>query len=278
MDKDIAKSKKETLVRNLRQFSSLLVAFSGGVDSSFLLALASQVLGENVSAVTATSIVHPSRELEEAKTFTHQRGIQHIIFESEECILPEFISNSADRCYHCKKSLSKRLIAIAEERDIEYIAFATNQDDLKDYRPGTKAAEEMGILSPLMDVKLGKDEIRFLSKEMGLSTWDKPAMACLASRIPYGNVITPEKLKMVEDAEEFLSGMGFKQFRARHHGTLVRIEVDPLDISRIIEEGNRRKILRRFREIGFIHVSVDLEGYVCGSMNRELLREKIDES
>ena len=255
---------------NLKGLSSLLVAFSGGLDSSFLLALAHEVIGEKVLAVTASSIVHPAREREQAERFTRQRGIRHIIFESNESSLPEFLSNSKDRCYHCKISLSQRLIAIAKERDIEYIAYGTNQDDLKDYRPGTKAAEEMGIISPLVDVKLGKDEISFLSKEMGLSTWNRPAVACLASRIPYGNPITPEKLKMVEKAEDFLAENGFRQVRVRHHGPIARIEVELSEIDRIIEEGLRRKILERFREIGFIHISVDLEGYICGSMNREL--------
>jgi uncharacterized protein len=278
LDKDVAKSKKESLVMNLKEFPSLLVAFSGGVDSSFLLAIARQVLGEKVLAATASSIIHPFREKEAAVEFTKQWGIGHIIFESNETGIPEFVSNSPERCYHCKKSLSQRLISIAKEKGMEYVAYATNHDDLKDYRPGTRAAVETGILSPLIDAKLGKDEIRFLSKEMGLASWDKPAMACLASRIPYGDYITSKKLKMVEEAENFLFENGFRQFRVRLHAPVARIEVPLSETGKLIEEKLRVKILEKFREIGFMHVSVDLEGYVSGSMNRELLMEDINGS
>ena len=276
MDKDIARLKKESLAMNLKEFPSLLVAFSGGVDSSFLLAMACQVLGEKVLAATASSIIHSAREKEAAIEFIKQRGIGHIIFESNETGIPEFVSNSPERCYHCKKSLSRRLISIAEEKGMEYIAYATNHDDLKDYRPGTRAAVETGILSPLIAAKLGKDEIRFLSKEMGLVSWDKPAMACLATRIPYGDYITSEKLNMVEEAEDFLFEKGFRQIRVRFHGPVARIEVPLSETGKLIEERLRVKILGRFREIGFTHVSVDLEGYVSGSMNRELLMEDIN--
>ena len=270
MDKDIARLKKETLVQQIKELPSLLVAFSGGVDSSFLLTIAHQILGDKVTAATASSITYPSREQEAAAEFTRKRGIRHIIFESGETGLPEFISNPPDRCYHCKKSLSQRLIELAHERDIRYIAHAANLDDLSDYRPGIKAAREMGIISPLVDNRLSKDEIRFLSREMGLETWDKPAMACLASRIPYGSPITVEKLKMVEEAEGVLAENGFKLFRVRHHGAVARIEVGGPEIGRITEEGLRKKVVERFREIGFTYVSLDLEGYIPGSMNRDL--------
>jgi len=270
MDKDNARLKKETLIQRIREWPSLLVAFSGGVDSSFLLALAHQTLGDNVTAATAISIIHPSRERDEASEFTQKRGIKHIIFKSDETSLPEFISNSPERCYHCKKYLSQRLIEIAEERDIRHIAHAANLDDLRDYRPGIRAAKEMGILAPLVESHLSKDEIRFLSREMGLITWDRPAMACLASRIPYGSPITAKKLAMVEEAEQFLVEKGFKQCRVRHHGSVARIEVDSTEIGRIAEEGLRNRVIERFREIGFIHISIDLEGYVSGSMNREI--------
>jgi uncharacterized protein len=269
MEKDTTTlKKKEDLIRRLKELDSLLVAFSGGVDSTFLLALAHQVLGDRVVAATASSITYPSREREEAVKFTSERRIQHIVFRSDEASLPEFISNGPDRCYHCKKFLSQSLIKIADEKGLKYVAYATNLDDLKDYRPGLKAAEEMGIISPLMDARLSKGEIRILSKDMGLATWDKPAMACLASRIPYGSPITSEKLKMVNDAEEFLSKSGFKQFRVRHHGPVARIEVESTDIAKITESEFRKRLVAELRQIGFLHIAVDLEGYVSGSLNR----------
>ncbi len=270
MDENDARLKKENLLRNLKQSESMLVAFSGGVDSTLLLALAHLALGDRVVAATASSITYPSREQEEAVKFTHEKGIQHIVFTSDETNLREFVSNGPDRCYHCKKSLSQKLIKIAEEKGIRHISHATNMDDLKDYRPGLRAAKELGLIAPLIDAKLSKDEIRFLSKEMGLATWDKPAKACLASRIPYGNPITDEKLKMVGDAEEFLENSGFKQFRVRHHGPIARIEVESSEINKITEAGLRKRLVEKFREIGFLHIAVDLEGYVTGSLNRAL--------
>lgn len=270
MDKNKAGLKKEKLISYFKDLDSLLVAFSGGVDSTFLLAVAHQVLGEKVIAATATSATYPSRERDEAIQFIKSRGIQHIVFHSDETSLPSFLSNSPDRCYHCKKTLSQELIKIAEERGIKHIAYAANVDDLGDYRPGLKAAREMGIVAPLVEARINKEEIRFLSKEMGLSTWDKPAMACLASRFPYGDAITEKKLKMVEEAEDFLAENGFKQYRVRHHGPVARIELESSEIKRIIEAGLRKNIAERFKQIGFLHIAVDLEGYISGSMNRAL--------
>lgn len=270
MDKDTARLKKATLIRYLTELDSLMVAFSGGVDSTFLLALAHQVLGEKVIAATATSATYPSRERDEAARFTKNRGIQHVVFHSDETSLPSFVSNSPDRCYHCKKTLSQELKKSAEERGIKHIAMAANVDDLGDYRPGLKAAEEMGIIAPLLEAELNKEEIRFLSKEMGLPTWDKPAMACLASRFPYGESINDKKLKMVEEAEEFLADNGFTQYRVRHHGHVARIELESPEIKRIGSARFRKKIVEKFRQIGFLHIAVDLEGYISGSMNRAL--------
>jgi len=270
MDKDTARLKKEALVQQINKLPSLLVAFSGGVDSSFLLAVAHQVLGDRVTAVTSSSIIYPLREQEKAAEFTKKRNIRHMIFESEETKLPEFISNTPDRCYHCKKYLSWRLIELAKDQNIHHIAHAANLDDLNDYRPGIKAAREMGLLSPLIDNRLGKDEIRFLSREMGLETWDKPAMACLASRIPYGSPITAEELRMVQEAEELLAENGFKLFRVRHHGAIARIEVGSAEIGRMTEEALRKRLVERIREIGFTYISIDLEGYIPGSLNRDL--------
>jgi len=265
-----AREKKDVLVHTLREMPSLLVAFSGGVDSAFLLATAYETLKDRVTAATADSITFPAREREEAIEFARKIGVEHIVFKSDESAIPEFTANRADRCYFCKKSLSTELIRIAADRGIKIIAFAANIDDLKDYRPGIDAAKEMGIISPLVEARLGKEEIRFLSKEMGLATWDKPAMACLASRIPYGTPITIEKLKTVEAAEDFLFKLGLKQLRVRHHGAVARIEAGDTDFGRFFEEDVRKRVVERFKELGFKHISLDLEGFVSGSMNRTL--------
>lgn len=270
MDKNSITEKKERLIHQVREAGSLLVAFSGGVDSSFLLAVAHETLGKRVVAATAISEIFPAREKDMAVEFTGERGIEHIVFRSEETGIPDFVSNGPDRCYHCKKSLFKQLINIAEERGMKHVAHGANADDMEDYRPGLRAAKEMGIVAPLVDAGLRKPDIRFLSKEMGLSTWDKPAMACLATRIPYGSPVTAEKLKMIEEAEAFLFDSGVSQCRVRHHGSVARIEVDSSSIKMIMADDLRKAIVRKFREIGFLHVAVDLEGYVSGSMNQGL--------
>lgn len=270
MDETAARVKKETLIQDIKNMDSLLVAFSGGVDSTFLLAVACEILGKRVVAATADSVTYPSGERKEAIRFAKERGIEHIIFPSDETTIPEFVANAPDRCYHCKKSLCRKLLKIAKQKGIEYVAHAANTDDLNDYRPGTAAAEEMGLIAPLLKAQLNKEDIRFLSKEMGLPTWDKPAMACLASRIPYGDTITEQRLKMIEQAELFLQNRGFKQYRVRHHGSVARIEVDGNDIEKITDAGSRDRIVEKFRELGFDHIAVDLEGYVSGSMNRAL--------
>ncbi|MBW1740433.1 MAG: ATP-dependent sacrificial sulfur transferase LarE [Deltaproteobacteria bacterium] len=262
--------KKERLIHQLGGVGSLLMAFSGGVDSTFLLAVAHEILGEGVVAATAVSEIYPAREKDAAVRFTRDRDIEHIVFRSEETSHPAFVSNGPDRCYHCKRFLFQKLIEIAKDRSIKHVAHAANVDDLEDYRPGFRAAREMGVMAPLLEAGLSKQDIRLLSKEMGLSQWDKPAMACLATRIPYGSPITAEKLKMIEAAEAFLFDRGVRQCRVRHHGSVARIEVESPGMKMIMGDDFREGIVRKFREIGFLHIAVDLEGYISGSMNRML--------
>ncbi len=270
MDKSLAIKKKEALVNRLSDLPSLLVAFSGGVDSTFLLATAAEALGSRVTAATARSIIHPLADIEMATKFIRERGINHIVFESDEKSIPEFSANSRDRCYHCKKALCIKLRQIACEKGILHIAHAINKDDLGDYRPGIRAACEMGLIAPLVDAGLSKNEIRFLSKEIGLSTWDKPSMACLASRIPYNTPITEENISMIGRAEKILADEGFRQYRVRYHGTVARIEVEEFEIPKLTGTSMRKKIIKELKKIGFKHIALDLEGFISGSLNREL--------
>jgi uncharacterized protein len=271
MDANAAKLKMENLVHHLADLDSLSVAFSGGVDSSFLLAMSRQVLGEKVVAATASSIIHPVRETKEAKDFARELGIPHVIFPSEELSISGFAANSPDRCYLCKQSLFEKIFEIAREKNIKHVAHGANLDDLADFRPGFRAAKEAGVIAPLIDAQLGKEEVRFLSREMGLSTWDKPAVSCLATRFPYGSIITEENLKMVEDAESFLMEQGFNVVRVRHHGSVARVEVGRSEMENIMDEGLGKAIVEEFRKIGFEHVALDLEGHVSGSLNRAIL-------
>ena len=272
IDESLARSKKELLLHELSRLDSLLVAFSGGVDSSLLLASAHQALGDKVVAVTATSSIHSRREQDEAGKFTRERDISHIIFKTDVTKIPEFLSNTPDRCYYCKKALSKEFLRIAKEKDINNVAHGANVDDLGDYRPGFRAAEEAGIIAPLMGAGLSKAEIRFLAREMGLAEWDKPAMACLASRFPYGSAITEKGLKMVEEAEEFLLNEGFRDLRVRHHGPVARIEISTSDLRKIVSNDTRKAIVEKLRSIGFEHIALDLEGHISGKMNRSIAR------
>lgn len=270
MNKNRLADKRDRLLSILKGYGSLLVAYSGGVDSSFLLAMARKALNTKLIAVTAASALYPEWETREAGDFAKSLGVEHLIIQSQIMHRDDFISNPKERCYLCKKYLIDDLLKIANARDIEYVAHGANIDDLSDYRPGFAAAQEMGIKAPLVDANLTKNDIRRLSKLMNLSTWNKPPMACLASRIPYGTSITIKDLKMIEQAEQVLTDIGFAGCRVRVHDKVARIEVDTGDIERIIDPKTRSLVVENLRKIGFSHVAVDLEGYRQGSMNRAL--------
>jgi uncharacterized protein len=267
MQKNIEK-KKSALEKILSSFETLIIAFSGGVDSTLLLAVAQKVMGGRVVAVTFDSPVHPKREIESAVRMAEVLGVTHKLLESDTISPPELAANSRDRCYYCKKELGESLRKIADELDIAVIAHGANLDDLNDFRPGQKAAREMGLIAPLMDAGLTKAEIRTLSKEMGLPTWNKPALACLATRIPYGTPITTETLEKIEQAENIILDLGFSTCRVRCHENTARLELDSAELNRMLEPTYRKKIVTSLRKLGFLYVALDLEGYGQGKMNR----------
>ena len=265
-----ADEKRAKLASILKEMGSVLVAFSGGVDSSFLLAAAVDALGEKVVAATARSELYPQSELEQACDIAEKLGARHIVFASDELDAPGFADNPPDRCYFCKGELFSKLREIAAKEDISWVVHAAQVDDLSDHRPGFRAADELGVRAPLIEAGLTKDDIRAISKQWGLETWDKPAMACLASRFPYGDRITADKLHQVAAAEQTLRGMGFRQFRVRHHGQVARIELPIAQLPKLLEESRRAQVVGDFRALGFVYVALDLAGYRSGSMNEVL--------
>ncbi len=264
-------NKKQRLYDELRRYTSIAIAFSGGVDSTLLLAAARQCLGEKVIAVTAVSPLQPRAEIDDAVRLSGIIGTPHYTVSTGELDNPDFSRNPENRCYICKKILFADIRAVSETHGISTLAHAANLDDLSDYRPGMQAAEELGVVSPLIEAQFTKADIRKLSKQMGLPTWNKPSAACLASRIPYGRPITADALAMVEAAERVLAALGFSGGRVRHFGEIAKIEIRPADFSRLLTPDRRLRVIGELRKIGFLYVTMDLEGYQTGRLNRSIL-------
>jgi uncharacterized protein len=259
--------KLEMLRNSIRRMQRVAVAYSGGVDSTFLLKMAHDALQENAVALTARSATYPAREFRQAVLFVQKIGARHVIIDSEELEIEGFSDNPPNRCYLCKNGFFSKTIQWARQNGIRYVADGSNADDLADYRPGMQAAREMGVVSPLQEAGLNKDDIRMLSKELNLPTWDKPASACLASRFPYGQKITREGLRQVDQGEQFLLDLGFRQVRVRHHGNVARVEVSADERGKFFDTALMDRISDQFRKLGFLYVSLDLRGYRTGSLN-----------
>lgn len=262
--------KKSRLEEYLKDLGSAAVAFSSGVDSTFLLKVAHDVLGDRAAAVTAKAQSVPERELREAVTFCREQGIRHILVETDQLAIDGFRDNPPDRCYICKKALFTEMLRAVSDAGFSHLVEGSNMDDLGDYRPGMRAISELNVKSPLREAGMTKADIRALSEELGLKTWNKPALACLATRFVYGDTITLEKLAMVDQAEQKLLDLGFRQVRVRVHGNIARIETEPSDFEKMLRPDIRSCVDIFFHELGFAFVTLDLGGYHTGNMNKML--------